>query len=610
MTPTLATLKKVMATLRPPPKIKLSEWIEKEIHLPATVSPGAPGRVRLYEFQKGIADAISDPLIRRVSVLKSARIGYTTLLVGTIANFVVNDPSLILTYLPNEDMGKSLVTSDLEPTFEESPALRGVLSGDQQVSGGRKNRSNMLMRQFVGGTLKVLSADTERSFRGHNGRIIILDEVDGMNPTKGGHPIPLAETRAGQVADYKLIAGSTPLDVETSYIIPEYEKSDKRVFEIRCVECNEYSEVFWKDIKWPEGEPEKAYWKCPCCKSSIDHKHKSTMVARGRWRVTAPEVKGHAGFKINSLVSPIPKADWGKLAKEHQDAVGKPDAMKAFVTLVLGEGWRIEGDRVDELKLQESAEEFGLGSSDSVAEKRPFPEEALIVTAGVDLQQDRAEITYLGFAEAGHQMVLGHDVLHGNYESNEFWTDLNDALSQKWRHPLGGEIGIHAAALDSSAGLMMRHVYDFVRPRLNRRIVAIKGDDGPRPFIERSKTSKKDPLWIVGVDPIKDTILNRVRIGGIIRFSKDLPPVWYEQFTGEQSVVKFVRGHPTRQWVRVPGRRNEALDCVVYALAARELTPSINWADRREQLASGHILATNDNVRPAPPRKAVANWLK
>ena len=37
---TQATLKKVMATFRPPQKIKLSEWIEKEIRLPSTVSAG------------------------------------------------------------------------------------------------------------------------------------------------------------------------------------------------------------------------------------------------------------------------------------------------------------------------------------------------------------------------------------------------------------------------------------------------------------------------------------------------------------------------------------------------------------------------------------------
>lgn len=604
MTPTLATLKRVIATLRPPQKINLSEWMEKEIRLPATVS-AVPGKIKLYPFQKGIADAIGDPTIERVTVLKSARIGYTTILNGAIAHFVVNDPSLILVYLPTEDMAKSFVISDMEPTFEDSPALNGVLSGDQVMSGGKK-RTSMMLRQFTGGTLKILAAESERNFRGHNARVVILDEIDGMKPTKDGDPLALGIRRTAQFADRKIIAGSTPVEDETSRIIAQYAKSDQRVFEVRCVECDDYSEIRWKDIKWPEGRPEDAYWCCPSCGCAIDHKHKSTMVARGRWRVTKPEVQGHAGFRINSLSSPIPTADWGLLAQEFVAAGRDPGLLQEFVNLVLGEGWRTDGERVDEFQLQESAEPFGLGGLERLSpdEPHPFPEDVLVVVDGVDLQPDRAEISHVGFNERGQQLVLGHEVIYGSYEHDEFWADVDSAISRRWRHPLGGEIGVSAVALDSSAGLMMRHVYEFVKPRLRRRVVAIKGDDGRRPFIVRS-AQKKDPLWIVGSDTIKDAIVNRIRAGGTIRFSKDLPTVWFEQFAGEQTVVKMVKGQPTRQWVRVPGRRNEALDCVVYALAAKELVP-INWEQRRGEVST----PVNDNVRPAAPRKAPVNWLR
>lgn len=574
------------------------------------MSPGAPGRVRLYEFQRGIADAISDPLIRKVTVLKSARVGYTTLLLGTIANFAVNDPSLILVYLPNDNMARSLVVSDLEPTFDESPALRGVLSGDKSSKPGSKNRDTMLIRQFVGGTLKVLSADTERSFRGHNGRVIILDEVDGMKPTKAGHPIKAALVRAGQVKDYKLIVGSTPLEVETSLIIPSYEESDKRIYEVQCVECDDFSEIQWKDIHWPEGKPEEAHWCCPKCGLVIEHKHKSTMVARGRWRVTNPEIVGHAGFKINALSSPIPSAHWGILAQEFLEAKNDPESLRTFVNLKLGEGWRMDGESLDEFELMQGAEPFGLGLPDAtgIEGSYPFPEDVLAVTVGIDMQDDRGEVTYLGFSETGQIFVLDHDVVYGRYEDESFWQDIDTLIKQRWKHPLGGEIGVDAVAIDSSSGSHMRHVYDFCRPRLNRRVIAIKGEDRRRPFIHRSKTMKKDPLWIVGVDSIKDAILNRVRAGKIFRFSKSLPESWYEQFTGERCVIKMERGQQIRRWIRF--RRNEALDCTVYGIAVKELVP-INWQQRREQLSTGHILSrvvTEEN-KPRGPRKATSTWL-
>ena len=46
---------------------------ESNLALPDDVS-ARPGSVRLYHYQRGIADAISNPLIERVSVVKSARI--------------------------------------------------------------------------------------------------------------------------------------------------------------------------------------------------------------------------------------------------------------------------------------------------------------------------------------------------------------------------------------------------------------------------------------------------------------------------------------------------------------------------------------------------------
>ena len=51
-------------------------------------------------FQRGIADAMSDLAIETVTVLKSARIGFTQLLVGYIAYRSALDPCCILVSQP------------------------------------------------------------------------------------------------------------------------------------------------------------------------------------------------------------------------------------------------------------------------------------------------------------------------------------------------------------------------------------------------------------------------------------------------------------------------------------------------------------------------------
>jgi phage terminase large subunit GpA-like protein len=63
----------------------LSRWLEEVVRLPSGIA-AEPGPIKLHPYQRAIADAVVDPKVERVSVLKSARIGFTTLLVGAIAH--------------------------------------------------------------------------------------------------------------------------------------------------------------------------------------------------------------------------------------------------------------------------------------------------------------------------------------------------------------------------------------------------------------------------------------------------------------------------------------------------------------------------------------------
>lgn len=556
----------------PPPRLPLSEWIEREVRLPSDVS-SLPGPIRLYPFQRGIADAMSDPTIERVTVVKSARIGYTTLLVGLVGAHVLNEPAPILFVLPTEDDCRQFVVSNVEPTFEVSPNLAGAMVADQ----GEK-RNTLLSRRFPGGSLKVVAAKAPRNLRGHNARILIIDEADGMEPTREGHAPALAERRTMSFPDRKIVVGSTPIFEETSYVLSAYERSDKRIFEVPCPECGDFHEIRWKDIRWPEGKPEDAYWCCPSCGSVVEERRKYAMVAAGRWRATAPEVNGHAGFRINALVSPMAKASWGVLAQEFLAAKDDPGLLQTFVNLVLGEGWRDGGDELDDAELASRAEAFSLDA---------IPAVVLVITAGVDVQRDRLEVTFVGWTREGVACVLGHTVIWGLPDAGETWAELDDVLKMRFEHPLGGKIGIDAVAIDSGDGETMEAVYRFCFPRASRKVLAIKGVEGNRPWIEKSKQKiRGGALWIVGVDGIKSHLTARLSRSSSIRFSNSLPPVWFEQLAGERVVIRYSRGRAMRRFEEIPGRRHEALDCTVYAFAARQIL-NVNWDQREDDLRRG-----------------------
>jgi hypothetical protein len=66
---------RALGSLIPPPRLTLSTWIEHELRLPEGVS-ALPGPVRLWPYQREIADAISDPEIERVTLIKPVRVGF------------------------------------------------------------------------------------------------------------------------------------------------------------------------------------------------------------------------------------------------------------------------------------------------------------------------------------------------------------------------------------------------------------------------------------------------------------------------------------------------------------------------------------------------------
>jgi phage terminase large subunit GpA-like protein len=165
-----------------------------------------------------------------------------------------------------------------------------------------------------------------------------------MEPSSEGDVLMLAEPRTLSFENRRIICGSTPTDEATSTILRLYNQSDKRVFEVPCPRCAAFFEIAWKDIRWPEGRPEDAHCVCPHCDGAIEEREKAHMVEAGAWRATAPEVKNHAGFRINALVSPLANAAWPKLVEEFLRAKDDTNLLKTFVTTLLAEPWKELGE--------------------------------------------------------------------------------------------------------------------------------------------------------------------------------------------------------------------------------------------------------------------------
>ena len=331
-------------------------------------------------------------------------------------------------------------------------------------------------------------------------------------------------------------------------------------------------------------------------KALIEERHKAGMVNAGRWRATRPEVQGHAGFRLNALVSLLAECkSWSKLAAEFLQAKDDPAELQTFVNTILGQGWREAGAEIDDAALQARAEPFGLDA---------IPADVLVLTAGVDVQDDRLEITIAGWTRDGTALVLGHIVIWGSPDDDTTWLELDELLKTRWTHPLGGKLRIDAAAIDSGDGDWTDKVYSFCLPA--RRPPRDGDQRGERRATVDSGVAsgkvKGGRLWLVGVDTDQDDDFLALAARGI---RSAFRRAWTRRITNslasERRVVRYSRGKPVRRFERIPGKRAEALDALVYAFAARSAAP-IQLDQRLDELRSPTPLAP-------PPHVIKSRWM-
>jgi phage terminase large subunit GpA-like protein len=339
----------------------------------------------------------------------------------------------------------------------------------------------------------------------------------------------------------------------------------------------------WQHIQWEAGKPETAAFCCPHCQEMTDESGKEAMVRAGHWRITAPHVKGHAGFRLNSLVSLLANCAWPKLAAEFELIKDNQARLKVFINTTLGQAWTDADEGYIDVDLISRVEDFGLDK---------IPPEVLALVAGADVGDDRTELSIFGITREGYVLVLSHETVWGSPEDDTTFRELRELLRRRFKHPGGGIMAIALCIID--AGYAQDRVIDFCSTQRQHPVVLPgKGASGmTRPAWQMTRTKNRKRLLILGVDALKSEIYNRLARGHTIRFSKSLPPIYFEQLLSERKVIHYTRGRPEARFERKPGMRAETLDCLVYGFAARAAY-TFNFDDREAAL----------NVQtPAPPR--------
>ncbi len=326
------------ASLRPPPRLSLAEWAEQHGRL-------YDGSVfKPYPYQREILDAMTDPAVERITLMKSAQVGYTQMLSAAMGYFIAQRPSKIMIVQPTIEDAEDYSKDTVDP-LHDWPVLAGLLS----EVGAKKKGDTIKRKAFPGGSLKITGANSPRAFRRIDLDVLLFDEIDGYPAVAGkeGDQIALGIKRLTQSIQPLAVLGSTPLLDGDSKIADAFAAGTMERYHVPCPSCGEYQPLIWGDgsgagVRWRDNDPDTTFYVCVngC---PIDDGHKLDMLERGRWVAEQP-FKGHRSFHIWSAYCPLPGAAWPKLVAEFLAAKKDREKLQVWTNTVLGECWVDRGE--------------------------------------------------------------------------------------------------------------------------------------------------------------------------------------------------------------------------------------------------------------------------
>ena len=566
---------------RPAPRLSLADWADAKFRLP----PGDAnaGRWRTLPYQRAMLDAMSDPEIERVTIMKSARVGYTRMFSAAVGYYIEHDPCPILVVQPTLDDAKKHSKEDLAPMLGDIPELAAVVAEPR----AKDSENTILEKLFRGGSLSLIGANSPRGFRRTSRRVVIFDEIDGYPASAGteGDQLELGIRRTEYYWNRKILAGSTPTLAGTSRIERLFESGDQRRYYVPCPTCGVFQVLRFENLQWPEKRPQEAAFVCTAAGCRITPRDKLAMIAQGEWRAEAPEHfaqpsgRGHASFHVWAAYSVSPNAAWPQLAAEYERAVAAgATTHQTFVNTVLGETWRAKGEAPELQALLNRREPYAIGTC---------PAGVCFLTGGVDVQKDRLCYEVVGWGRGKQSWSIDYVTVPGNTDdltATGPWPKLDALLARHYPHVSGVLLQVDLLGVDS--GWNTQAVYSWAKRHASTRVLVMKGQPSGSALVTaplpvevtiRGRRQKRGArIWPVSGGIAKSELYGWLRLDdptapGYCHFP-EYGEDYFRELTAEQLVtVTTRRGYIKLEWALIPGRRNEALDARVYARAAASI---------------------------------------
>lgn len=614
-----ACLAKILSGMKPPEDLTVSQWADKNRRL-TSESSAEVGKWRTSRtpYMFDILDSFTDPLIEHIVVVAASQVGKSETINNMVGYCIDQDPGPILLIQPTIDDVKRYSEMRIAPMIRETRCLKRKVADPKSRDAANTKRQ----KSFPGGVLVMTGSNVAHDLSSMPIRYVFGDERDRWATSAGseGDPWELAVARTRTFYNKKMVEVSTPTVKGASAIENAYNLGTMERWKTQCPHCGEYVEITFDNIRFEYDAAENGdkkifhiseiFYVCPEC-GGISDEH--TMKSQpAKWVATVPEARKHhktRSFWLTAWVSPW--ATWESIILQFLQAGTDSAKLQVVYNTQFGELWEERGDMASEDDVMARREVY----------EAEVPDGVLLLTCGVDTQDDRLEYEVVGHRRYGETWGIKKGVILGRPDTEEVWERLDEVLSHKYKFKSGVSLQISLTFIDEG-GHFTQEVRQHCLARQYNHVFAIKGAN--RPDIPYTAPPKKQKIvvngkvigqvWVyeIGVNAGKQKIVDNLRVqspgANYCHFPlrDDYGKQFFKQLMSEHLAYVPKLKHPW-QWQKIPGHeRNEAFDIRNYNLAACEIL-SPDWDAIEQKLRTAKPGEENASIpmkeKKAKPRK-------
>ena len=470
-------VRKILQGLKPPEDWTVSEWAERKRRLSseASAEPG-PWRTSRTPYLREIMDCFTDAKVRHIVMVAASQVGKSEFINNVIGYIIDEDPGSILFVHPTNTDAKEFSLLRIAPMIRDSPSLAAKVASPKS----RQSGNTIMQKSYPGGILTMCGSTEAHSLASKPIRYVMGDERDRWATSAGkeGDPWGLAMARQKTFYNAKSIQVSTPTIKGASAIEAAYIRGTMERWKSRCPHCGEYHEIRFQDIRFEYETVVVAkvktyrvlevFYVCPDC--GMKSTETEMKRAPARWEAENPEAidQSHTrSFWLNAFVSAW--ASWESIVFDYLSASGDTKKLQVVYNTAFGELWEDRGDIMDEDELLARRELYDA----------ELPEGVLLLTAGVDTQDDRMEYEIVGHGHFGETWGIERGIILGRPDTAAVWRTLDERVFDRVLHFKDG-LGLRMSlTFVDEGGHFTQDVREQCNKRIRKKVFAIKGMPGP-----------------------------------------------------------------------------------------------------------------------------------